>query len=87
LGLGRQRLSLVLTGRADALTRTTPRVPLPTGNSDLVYMKVFRADRFEEVSRSDWLAHSPIDMVDETLNLDRSVIAQFLKNRPDIVPV
>jgi oxalate decarboxylase len=58
-----------------------------TGNSDLVYMEVFRADRFEEVSLSDWLAHSPIDMVAETLNLDRSVVAQFPKNRPDIVPV
>ena len=48
--------------------------------------EVFRADRFEEVSLSDWLAHSPIDMVAETLNLDPSVIAQFPKNRPDIVP-
>jgi hypothetical protein len=57
-----------------------------TGNTDLVYMEVFQADRFEEVSLSDWLAHSPIDMVAETLNLDRSVIAQFPKNRPDIVP-
>ena len=50
-----------------------------TGNTDLVYMEVFRADRFEEVSLSDWLAHSPIDMVAETLNLDPSVIAQFPK--------
>jgi oxalate decarboxylase len=58
-----------------------------TGNTDLVYMEVFRADRFEEVSLSDWLAHSPIDMVAETLNLDRTVIAQFPKNRPDVVPV
>ena len=58
-----------------------------TGNTDLVYMEVFRADRFEEVSLSDWLAHSPADMVAETLNLDRTVIAQFHKNRPDIVPV
>ena len=51
-----------------------------TGDTDLVYMEVFRADRFEEVSLSDWLAHSPIDMVAETLNLDPSVIAQFPKN-------
>ena len=57
-----------------------------TGNTDLVYMEVFRADRFEEVSLSDWLAHSPTDMVAETLNLDPSVIAQFPKNRPDLVP-
>jgi oxalate decarboxylase len=58
-----------------------------TGNTDLVYTEVFRADRFEEVSLSNWLAHSPVDMVAETLNLDPSVIAQFPKNRPDLVPV
>jgi oxalate decarboxylase len=58
-----------------------------TGNTDLVYMEVFQADRFAEVSLSDWLAHSPIDMVAETLNLERPVIAQFPANRPEIVPV
>jgi oxalate decarboxylase len=57
-----------------------------TGNTDLVYMEVFRADRFEEVLLSDWLVHSPIDMVAETLNLDRAVVAQFPKNRPEVVP-
>jgi oxalate decarboxylase len=59
---------------------------LNTGNTDLVFMEVFRAERFEEVLLSDWLAHSPVEMVAETLNLDPSVIAQFPKNRPDIVP-
>jgi oxalate decarboxylase len=58
-----------------------------TGDTDLVFMEVFRADRFEEVSLSDWLAHSPPDMVAETLNLDPSVIAKFPKNRPEIMPV
>jgi oxalate decarboxylase len=57
-----------------------------TGNTDLVFMEVFRAERFEEVLLSDWLAHSPVEMVAETLNLDPSVITQFPKNRPDIVP-
>jgi oxalate decarboxylase len=57
-----------------------------TGTTDLVFMEVFRADRFEEISLSDWLAHSPAGMVAETLNLDASVVAQFPGNRPDIVP-
>ena len=57
-----------------------------TGNTDLVFMEVFRAERFEEVSLSDWLAHSPAEMVAETLNLDPGVIVQFPKNRPNIVP-
>jgi oxalate decarboxylase len=58
-----------------------------TGDTDLVFMEVFRADRFEEVSLCDWLAHSPPDMVAETLNLDPSVIAKFPRNRPEIMPV
>jgi oxalate decarboxylase len=58
-----------------------------TGNTDMVYMEVFRAPRFEEVSLSDWLAHSPMDMVAETLQIDPSVIAQFPKNRPDVMPI
>ena len=41
-----------------------------TGNTDLVFMEVFRAERFEEVLLADWLAHSPAGMVAETLNLD-----------------
>jgi hypothetical protein len=32
-------------------------------------------------------AHSPIDVVTETLKLARSIIAQFPKNRPEIVPI
>ena len=57
-----------------------------TGNTDLVFLEVFRGERFEAVSLSDWLAHSPADMVAETLNLDPSVITLFPKDRPEIVP-
>ena len=42
------------------------------GDTELVYMEVFRAERFAEVALSDWLAHTPINMVTETLNLDPS---------------
>jgi oxalate decarboxylase len=51
-----------------------------------VYVEVFKADRFEEVGLSDWLAHSPRDMVAETLNIDPALIARFPNNNPVIVP-
>jgi oxalate decarboxylase len=57
-----------------------------TGDTDLVYMEVFKADRFEEVGLSNWLAHSPSDMVAETLNIDPDLIAKFPNNNPAIVP-
>ena len=43
-----------------------------------MYVEVFKADRFEEVSLSDWLAHSPVDMVAETLvNIDSASSRSF----------
>jgi oxalate decarboxylase len=57
-----------------------------TGDTELVYMEVFRAERFAEVALSDWLAHTPINMVAETLSLDPSVIARFPKDRPTVAP-
>jgi len=57
-----------------------------TGNTDLVFLEIFRANRFEDVSLSDWLAHTPRSMVAQTLNMDPSVIARFPSNKPEIVP-
>ncbi|MEJ0018598.1 MAG: cupin domain-containing protein [Acetobacteraceae bacterium] len=58
-----------------------------TGDSDLVFVEVFRTDRFEEVSLADWLAHSPPEMVAETLNLDPKYVAQLPRSRREVVPV
>jgi oxalate decarboxylase len=58
-----------------------------TGTTDLVFMEVFRADRFEEISLSDWLVHSPTTMVSETLNISPSTIAKFPPTVSDVVPV
>jgi oxalate decarboxylase len=58
-----------------------------TGTTDLIFMEIFKTAKYEEVSLSDWLAHTPPAMVAQTLNLDPSVIAKFPKNRPDVMPV
>ena len=58
-----------------------------TGTTDLTFVAVFKADKYEEISLSDWLAHTPPAMVAQTLNLDPSVIAKFPKNGPGLMPV
>ena len=57
-----------------------------TGNTDLVIVAVFRSSRYEEVSFSDWLAHSPPEMVAATFNLDPETVARFPKNSPAFMP-
>jgi oxalate decarboxylase len=58
-----------------------------TGSTDLVFLEVFRSDRFEDVSLSDWLAHSPHALVAQHLNVDPAVIARFPNNKPEIMPL
>ena len=57
-----------------------------TGNEDLVFLEIFRTDRYEEVSLNDWLTHLPPDLVTQHLNIDAATIAKFPRGRPDVVP-
>jgi oxalate decarboxylase len=57
-----------------------------TGQTDLVFMEIFKTDRYEEVSLADWLSHTPPAMVAATLNLDPAVIAQFPKTAVAVMP-
>ena len=56
------------------------------GDTDLVFMEIFKAHRFQEVSLTQWLACTPPEMVAAHLNMDPNLIRQFAKDRPDILP-
>jgi oxalate decarboxylase len=57
-----------------------------TGTTDLVFLEIFRSDRFQDISLSDWLTHVPRSMVAQTLNMDPAVIAKFPSDKPDVMP-
>jgi oxalate decarboxylase len=58
-----------------------------TGNTDLVFLELFKSDHYAEVSLSDWLTHTPPQMVMEHLNISRETLARFPNARPDVVPL
>ena len=57
-----------------------------TGDTDLVFLGLFKTDRYQEVSLSDWLTHSPPDMVMQTLNISGETLAKFPRIRPGVMP-
>lgn len=57
-----------------------------TGTTDLVFLEIFKADKYEEVSLANWLAHTPVAQVAATLNMDPAVIALFPKDRTELMP-
>jgi oxalate decarboxylase len=58
-----------------------------TGDTDLIMVEVFKADHFAEVSLSDWLTHTPPQMIQDTLKISPADLARFPNNRPDILPI
>ncbi|MEA2742748.1 MAG: oxalate decarboxylase [Acetobacteraceae bacterium] len=57
-----------------------------TGTTDAVLVAVFRAPEYAEISLSDWLAHTPPEMIAQTLNLDPSFLQRFSNGDPGILP-
>jgi oxalate decarboxylase len=56
------------------------------GDTDLQFIGVFRAPHYEEVSLSNWLAHTPPKLVAQHLNVDEATIASWPENAPGVMP-
>lgn len=56
------------------------------GDTDLQFVGVFRAPRYEEVSLTNWLTHTPPKLVAQHLNVDESVMARWPDNSPGTMP-
>jgi oxalate decarboxylase len=56
------------------------------GDTDLQFVGVFRAPRYEEISLSNWLTHTPPALVAQHLNIDEATIAKWPGNAPGLMP-
>ncbi len=56
------------------------------GDTDLQFFAVFRTPHYAEVSLSDWLTHSPPELVAQHLNVDEATISKWPGDRPAIIP-
>jgi oxalate decarboxylase len=56
------------------------------GDTDMQFFAVFRTSNFQEVSLSDWLKHSPAEMVAEHLNVDPTMVPNWPEANAFIMP-
>jgi oxalate decarboxylase len=56
------------------------------GDTDLQFFAVFRTPHYAELSLSDWLIHSPPEMVAQHLNVDEATISKWPSDKPLIMP-
>ena len=45
-----------------------------TGDSDLVFLEMFKADRFQDFCFSEWLAHTPPELAMAHLHIDKAIL-------------
>jgi oxalate decarboxylase len=57
-----------------------------TGNDDLRFLEMFKASRYEDLSLSAWLAHTPPELVMAHLNINREAYDAIPKEKPVIMP-
>jgi oxalate decarboxylase len=56
------------------------------GDTDLQFIGVFKASRYEEVSLSNRLTHTPPSLVAQHLNVYEAAIAKWPHNGPGVMP-
>jgi oxalate decarboxylase len=95
---GKGRMTVVATGNRartmDFQTGDVGYVPKTllhyvenTGDTDLVFLEMFKAPRYEEFSFSEWLAHTPPELVMAHLNIDKATYDAIPKNGVVVTPL
>ena len=57
-----------------------------TGDTDLIFLEMFKADRFEDLSLSDWITHTPPKLIMDHLNISEETLSRIPKEKPTVVP-
>jgi oxalate decarboxylase len=56
-----------------------------TGNTDVMFLEMFKADQFVDVSLNNWLRRLPPEAVSAHLNLDQEQIAKIPSDKELII--
>jgi len=58
-----------------------------TGDTDLIFLEMFKSSYYQDLSLSEWLAHTPPELVMAHLHIDRETFDAIPKNDTVIMPI
>lgn len=56
-----------------------------TGDQPLVFLEMFRASRFEDISVTQWMANTPAEVIADTVDVPRSLIEALPREKRSVV--
>jgi oxalate decarboxylase len=83
---GRARTMDFETGDVGYIQETLPHYVENTGTTDLKFLEMFKSSYYQDLALSEWLAHTPPELVAAHLHLDKATLDALPREKPVIVP-
>ena len=83
---GRARTMDFETGDVGYIQKTLPHYIENTGTTDLKFLEMFKSSYYQDLALSEWLTHTPPELVAAHLNIDQATLDAMPKNKVMIVP-
>jgi oxalate decarboxylase len=83
---GRARTMDFETGDVGYVQKTLPHYVENTGTTDLKFLEMFKSSFYQDLALSEWLAHTPPNLVAAHLRLDAPTLNALPRNKPLIMP-
>ncbi len=83
---GRARTMDFETGDVGYIQKTLPHYVENTGTTDLKFLEMFRSSSYQDLGLSEWLAHTPPELVAAHLHLDKATLGALPREKAVIVP-
>lgn len=73
-------------GDVGYVQQTLPHYIENTGDTDLQFLEMFKSSFYQDLALSEWLAHTPPELVMAHLNIDKATLDAMPKEKAVIVP-
>jgi oxalate decarboxylase len=83
---GRARTMDFETGDVGYVQKTLPHYIENTGSTDLKFLEMFKSSYYQDLALSEWLSHTPPELVAAHLNLDKATLDALPRAKPVILP-
>jgi oxalate decarboxylase len=83
---GRARTMDFQAGDVGYVLKTLPHYIENTGNTDLKFLEMFKSSFYQDLALSEWLAHTPPDLVMAHLGIDKATLDAIPKGEVVVMP-
>jgi oxalate decarboxylase len=83
---GRARTMDFQAGDVGYIQKTLPHYVENTGDTDLKFLEMFKSSYYQDLALSEWLTHTPPELVAAHLNIDKATLDAIPKDEVVILP-